>query len=92
MQVKICNKNTRGSMIVEVMPDTPTSTIDSAVALGHAIRARRLALNLRQEDVAAQSGVSIPTVSAIENGKATAHIGLVLQICRDLGLRLTVGA
>lgn len=78
-------------MIVEVMPDAPNSTIDNAVALGHAIRARRLALNLRQEDVAAQSGVSIPTVSAIENGKATAHIGLVLQICRDLGLHLTVG-
>ena len=37
-------------------------------------------------------GVSIPTVSAIENGKATAQIGLVLQICRDLGLRLTVGS
>jgi DNA-binding XRE family transcriptional regulator len=31
-----------------------------------------------------------PTVSAIENGKATARIGLVLQICRNLGLRLTV--
>lgn len=78
-------------MIVEVMPTTPTPTIDSAVALGNAIRARRLALNLRQEDVAAQSGVSIPTVSAIENGKPTAQIGLILQICRDLGLHLTLG-
>jgi y4mF family transcriptional regulator len=79
-------------MIVEVMPTTQTSTIDSAMALGCAIRERRLALNLRQEDVAAQSGVSIPTVSAIENGKPTAQIGLVLQICRDLGLHLTVGS
>ena len=35
-----------------------------------------------------QSGVSTPTVSAIENGKVTARIGLVLQICRDLGLRI----
>ena len=67
-------------------------TIDNPAALGHAIRERRRALNLRQEDVAAQSGVSIPTVSAIENGKTTAQIGLVLQICRDLGLRLTVGS
>lgn len=92
MQAKTYDTNFLGSMIVEVMQITPTSTIDSAAALGHAIRARRLALNLRQEDVAAQSGVSIPTVSAIENGKPTAHIGLVLQICRDLGLHLTVGS
>ena len=74
------------------MPATSAPTIDDSAALGRAIRERRLALNLRQEDVAAQSGVSIPTVSAIENGKATAQIGLVLQICRDLGLRLTVGS
>ena len=74
------------------MPAPSPSTIDDPAALGRAIRERRVALNLRQEDVAAQSGVSIPTVSAIENGKATAQIGLVLQICRDLGLRLTVGS
>ena len=79
-------------MVVEIMPETRPCTIDDPAALGRAIRERRLALNLRQEDVAAQSGVSIPTVSAIENGKATAQIGLVLQICRDLGLRLTVGS
>lgn len=74
------------------MPATSTATIDDPTTLGRAIRERRLALNLRQEDVAAQSGVSIPTVSAIENGKATAQIGLVLQICRDLGLRITVSS
>jgi y4mF family transcriptional regulator len=65
-------------------------TVDHPSALGQAIRKRRLALGLRQQDVAAQSGVSVPTVSAIENGKATAQIGLILQMCRDLGMRLTV--
>lgn len=60
--------------------------------LGRAIRARRLALGLQQTEVAMQSGVSTPTVSAIENGKETARIGLVLQICRDLGLELQVRA
>lgn len=74
------------------MSDSDTLAIEDPAALGRAIRVRRLALNLRQEDVAAQSGVSVPTVSAIENGKPTAQIGLVLQICRDIGLRLTVGA
>jgi len=37
-----------------------------------------------------QSGISVPTVSAIENGKPTAQIGLVLQVCKDLGLKLFV--
>lgn len=58
--------------------------------LGRAIRARRLELGLRQAEVAMQSGVSTPTVSAIENGKETARLGLALQICRDLGLRIEI--
>jgi len=59
--------------------------------LGRAIRDRRMALGLTQAEVAMQSGVSTPTVSAIENGKETARIGMVMQICRDLGLQLTAG-
>nr|WP_281250219.1 helix-turn-helix domain-containing protein [Litoreibacter ascidiaceicola] len=55
------------------------------------MRARRRALGLQQSDLAMQSGVSLPIVSAIENGKDTARIGLVLQLCQDIGLRLTVG-
>jgi len=78
------------SMIVELaMSDTIPFLITDPAALGAAIRKRRRALGLRQSDVAMQSGVSTPTVSAIENGKDTARIGLVLQICRDLGLKLT---
>lgn len=65
--------------------------LHTAADLGRALRDRRLALGLTQADVAMQSGVSTPTVSAIENGKETARIGLVLQICRDLGLQLTAG-
>lgn len=72
-------------------PQTPRP-LNTPADLGRAIRDRRLALGLTQADVAMQSGVSTPTVSAIENGKETARIGLVLQICRDLGLQLTAGA
>ncbi|WP_295046777.1 type II toxin-antitoxin system Y4mF family antitoxin [uncultured Paracoccus sp.] len=64
--------------------------IQTAADLGRAIRAKRKALGLQQQDLAMQSGVSLPTVSAIENGKETARIGLVLQLCRDLGIRLSV--
>ena len=65
--------------------------ITDPATLGKAIRARRRALGLQQSDLAMQSGVSLPIVSAIENGKDTARIGLVLQLCQDIGLRLTVG-
>jgi len=78
--------------IVESMQtpsDNPTPFRD-AQALGTAIRNRRRALGLRQEEIAMQSGISVPTVSAIENGKPTAQIGLVLQVCKDLGLKLFV--
>jgi|ACQI01.1.fsa_nt_gi y4mF family transcriptional regulator len=71
------------------MTDQDPTRIDDPESLGQAIRKRRLALGLRQNEVAMQSGISTQTVSAIENGKETARIGLVLQICRDLGLRLT---
>lgn len=60
--------------------------------LGRAIRARRRELGLRQSELAMQSGVSTPTVSAVENGKETARIGLALQLCRDLGIRLRIEA
>lgn len=74
------------------MPKTSSRTITSPEGLGRAIRERRLELGLTQAEVAMQSGVSTPTVSAIENGKETARLGLVLQICRDLGLHFTVGS
>ena len=79
-------------MIVEIMPPPSINQrpIVDAQTLGIVIRERRNALGLRQEDVAMQSGISVPTVSAIENGKSTAQIGLVLQVCKDLGLTLCV--
>lgn len=71
------------------MPETRLVSLMTPADVGRAIRDRRMALGLTQAEVAMQSGVSTPTVSAIENGKETARIGLVLQICRDLGLQLT---
>lgn len=74
------------------MSHPSSELIITAADLGRMIRARRLELGLQQADVAMQSGVSKPTVSAIENGKETARIGLVLQICNDLGLQLKIGS
>ena len=65
---------------------------DTPEALGHVIRDRRRSLGLRQAELAMQSGVSPATVSAIENGKESAHVGLVLRLARDLGIRLAIDA
>lgn len=71
---------------------TPTQDefrpIKNARDLGLAIRLRRKALGMTQEYVAAQIGIARVTVGAIENGKETAQVGIVLQICADLGMNL----
>ena len=79
-------------MIVDGAMTGSLTTISTVAELGQAIRARRQALGLHQAEAAMQSGVSAATFSAIENGKETARIGLVLQICRDLGLQITLSA
>lgn len=71
---------------------TAITSVSTVAELGQAIRERRQVLGLRQAETAMQSGVSAATFSAIENGKETARIGLVLQICRDLGLQITLSA
>ena len=64
---------------------------DSA-SLGQAIRDARKALKFTQEDLALQTGISRATIRAIEHGKETAQVGLVLQLCRDLGMSLRATA
>jgi len=78
------------STIVEIDMSKITRAIRAASDLGAAIRERRKTLSMTQGDLAMQAGVSVATISAIENGKATAQISIVLDLCRDLGLRLSV--
>ena len=67
-------------------------TITDPQSLGVAIRRSRKALKITQEDLSLQTGISRTTIRAIEHGKDTAQIGLVLQLCRDLGLTVQVDA
>lgn len=67
-------------------------TVNDPSSLGQAIRKARKALNITQEDLSLQTGISRTTIRAIEQGKQTAHLGLVLQLCSDLGLRLTLSS
>ena len=67
-------------------------TVNDPASLGQAIRKARKALRITQEELSLQTGISRTTIRAIEHGKQTAHLGLVLQICRDLGLTLTLSS
>ena len=69
-----------------------TTIVDDPSSLGEAIRTARKVLGITQEDLSLQTGISRTTIRAIELGKQTAHVGLVLQLCRDLGLTITVSS
>lgn len=58
--------------------------------LGALIRAERKAQGLRQPDLAAAAGTSVRLVVEVERGKPTAQVGKVLELMRQLGLRLEV--
>lgn len=60
--------------------------------LGEAIRKQRKKLGFTQEDLSMQTGISRPTIRAIEAGKPTAQVGLVLQLCADLGMSISIGS
>jgi transcriptional regulator with XRE-family HTH domain len=62
--------------------------IEDAMSLGVVLRKTRKALGITQEELSLQTGISRPTIRSIERGKETSHMGLVLQICRDLGVKL----
>ncbi len=62
--------------------------ITDAVSLGAELRRTRKALKITQEELSLQTGISRPTIRSVERGKETAHVGLVLQLCQDLGVAI----
>jgi transcriptional regulator with XRE-family HTH domain len=58
--------------------------------LGRAVRAARIAAGLTQADAAGLCGVSAPFLNGLERGKENARLGLVLRVCRGLGIGLQV--
>ena len=53
----------------------PYGKIRSAGDIGAAIRAKRRAIGMRQEELASLAGVGPRFLSEVENGKASAEIG-----------------
>ena len=58
--------------------------------LGSAIRDRRRRLNLDQDGLAKQIGVSRKWIIDVEKGKPGVEIGLILRTLDTLGLRLSL--
>ena len=58
--------------------------------LGKQIANRRKQLNISQADLADMSGVSLRTLSAIENGDANPSIDVLSKVLEPLGLVITL--
>jgi len=68
----------------------PYGKIARVADIGAAIRAKRLAIGMQQEQLAALADVGPRFLSEVENGKETAEIGKVLQVLRRLGLDVSI--
>ncbi len=62
--------------------------VDTPEQLGALIRSARKAQRLRQDDVAGIAGSSHVFVRDVERGKPTVQLGKVLDLLRELGIRL----
>jgi y4mF family transcriptional regulator len=60
----------------------------TALELGSTFALRRKELGLAQQELADLAGVSARSIFAIEHGKPTARLDLVLAIAETLGLEL----
>jgi len=64
--------------------------IDSIHDLASALRGRRIALGLSQAEVAERAAVSREWINALEAGKATVELILVLRLVEALNLKLSL--
>lgn len=60
----------------------------SVAKIGDLIRAERKAQGLRQDDLAAASGVGLRFIVDVERGKETVQLGKVLVVLATLGCSL----
>lgn len=58
--------------------------------LGKEIASKRKQLNISQADLADMSGVSLRTLSAIENGDANPSIDVLSRVLEPLGLVISL--
>jgi len=59
-------------------------------AIGHIIRNERKAQGLRQDELAAASGVGVRFLVELERGKPTAQLGKALDVLNALGCAVQI--
>lgn len=64
--------------------------INNVSALGKLIKDTRKSQGLTQADLAISANVGIRFIVDLENGKETAQIGKIFQICQMLGLKIDI--
>ena len=62
--------------------------VESAAALGQAVKAQRLRLGMTQAEVALVAGVGVRFIGELEAGKPTLQLERVVQVVRALGFEL----
>ena len=64
--------------------------INNVSELGKLIKDTRKTQGLTQSDLAISANVGVRFIVDLENGKETAQIGKVLQVCQMLGLKIEI--
>jgi transcriptional regulator with XRE-family HTH domain len=64
--------------------------VSSALTMGAAIRYFRSGASISQTELARRTGIPRNYVSALENGHETEHLTRLLEVCRELGVRITL--
>lgn len=64
--------------------------IDNVFELGKLIKDTRKSQGLTQADLAISANVGVRFIVDLENGKETAQIGKILQVCQMLGLEIDI--
>jgi transcriptional regulator with XRE-family HTH domain len=63
--------------------------IGDANALGELIQAKRMGMAIKLVDCAALCGISINTLSRIENGQINSTLSAIFSVLNGLGIKLT---
>lgn len=65
-----------------------TVSITSTTDIGAILRLMRKETGLTQKEMAGLCNVSLPFLNQVEQGKPTAQIGKVLEVCRRHGIEV----
>jgi transcriptional regulator with XRE-family HTH domain len=74
------------------LPIPESQTLSDAEILGRFIRAARTQSGMGIHEAAAFCGVAVSTMSKLERANGDVRLSSILQVCRMLGVTLTIAA